>query len=111
LAYLLRADLLPRLTVGAWRDPCNAPEDASQVLLVGKACRSRNLGQGCTGITDQGLLFALAAGHLADHVNYLGLSSSKDWQRMATIRAQDYLSPTTVPIFLLFTDRNRCTPE
>jgi predicted nuclease of predicted toxin-antitoxin system len=29
-------------------------------------------------------------GHLADHVNYLGLGSSKDWQLMATIRAQDY---------------------
>ena len=24
------------------------------------------------------------------HVNYLGLGSSKDWQLMATIRAQDY---------------------
>jgi hypothetical protein len=33
---------------------------------------------------------ARAAGHLADHVNYLGLGSSKDWQLMATIRAQDY---------------------
>jgi hypothetical protein len=31
-----------------------------------------------------------AAGHLADHVNYLGLGSSKDWQLMATIRAQDH---------------------
>src|SRR5580700_10736866 len=29
-------------------------------------------------------------GHLADHVNYLELGSSKDWQLMATIRAQDY---------------------
>jgi uncharacterized protein DUF5615 len=28
--------------------------------------------------------------HLADHVNYLGLGSSKDRQLMATIRAQDY---------------------
>jgi predicted nuclease of predicted toxin-antitoxin system len=26
---------------------------------------------------------------VADHVNYLGLGSSKDWQLMATIRAQD----------------------
>lgn len=25
-----------------------------------------------------------------NHVNYLGLGSSKDWQLMATIRAQDY---------------------
>jgi predicted nuclease of predicted toxin-antitoxin system len=33
---------------------------------------------------------AHAAGHLADHVNCLGLGSSKDWQLMATIRAQDY---------------------
>jgi predicted nuclease of predicted toxin-antitoxin system len=33
---------------------------------------------------------AHAAGHLADHVNYLGLGGSKDWQLMATIRAQDY---------------------
>jgi predicted nuclease of predicted toxin-antitoxin system len=31
-----------------------------------------------------------AAGHVADHVNYLGLGSSKDWQLMATIRTQDY---------------------
>jgi predicted nuclease of predicted toxin-antitoxin system len=30
------------------------------------------------------------AGHLADHVNYLGLGSAKDWQLMATIRARDY---------------------
>jgi predicted nuclease of predicted toxin-antitoxin system len=33
---------------------------------------------------------AHAAGHMADHVNYLGLGSSKDWQLMATIRQQDY---------------------
>jgi predicted nuclease of predicted toxin-antitoxin system len=33
---------------------------------------------------------AHAAGYVADHVNYLGLGSSKDWQLMATIRAQDY---------------------
>jgi predicted nuclease of predicted toxin-antitoxin system len=33
---------------------------------------------------------AHAAGHVADYVNYLGLGSSKDWQLMATIRAQDY---------------------
>ena len=30
------------------------------------------------------------AGYMADHVNYLGLGSSKDWQLMATIRAKDY---------------------
>ena len=29
-------------------------------------------------------------GHIADHVNYLGLGGSKDWQLMATIRTQDY---------------------
>jgi len=33
---------------------------------------------------------AHAAGLLADHLNYLGLGSSKDWQLMATIRAEDY---------------------
>ncbi len=33
---------------------------------------------------------ALTSGHLADHVNYLGLGGSKDWQLMALIRAQDY---------------------
>jgi len=33
---------------------------------------------------------AHAAGHAAHHVNYLGLDSSKDWQLMTTIRAQDY---------------------
>jgi predicted nuclease of predicted toxin-antitoxin system len=35
---------------------------------------------------------AHAAGHLAHHVNYLGLGSSKDWQLMATIRAQEPIS-------------------
>jgi predicted nuclease of predicted toxin-antitoxin system len=33
---------------------------------------------------------AHAAGYVADHVNYLGLGSSKDWQLMATIRQHDY---------------------
>ena len=33
---------------------------------------------------------AHAAGHVADHVNYLGLGGSKDWQLMAVIREQDY---------------------
>ncbi len=33
---------------------------------------------------------AHATGHAADHVNYLGLGGSKDWQLMATIRTQDY---------------------
>ena len=33
---------------------------------------------------------AHAAGHVADHVNYLGLGNSKDWQLMAIIRQQDY---------------------
>lgn len=33
---------------------------------------------------------ARAAGHIAHHVNYLGLGSSKDWQLMAIIRRQDY---------------------
>jgi predicted nuclease of predicted toxin-antitoxin system len=33
---------------------------------------------------------AHGAGHLADHVNYLSLGGSKDWQLMAVIREQDY---------------------
>jgi predicted nuclease of predicted toxin-antitoxin system len=33
---------------------------------------------------------AHAAGHVTHHVNCLGLGSSKDWQLMATIRAQGY---------------------
>jgi predicted nuclease of predicted toxin-antitoxin system len=33
---------------------------------------------------------AHAAGHPADHVNYLGLGSSKDWELMDLILAQDY---------------------
>jgi predicted nuclease of predicted toxin-antitoxin system len=33
---------------------------------------------------------AHAAGYVADHVNYLGLGSSKDWQLMATVRERDY---------------------
>jgi predicted nuclease of predicted toxin-antitoxin system len=33
---------------------------------------------------------ANVAGHVAHHVNYLGLGGSKDWELMATIRAQDY---------------------
>jgi predicted nuclease of predicted toxin-antitoxin system len=33
---------------------------------------------------------AIAAGHVAHHVNYLGLGGSKDWQLMATVRQQDY---------------------
>jgi predicted nuclease of predicted toxin-antitoxin system len=33
---------------------------------------------------------AHAAGHAADHVNYLGLGGAKDWQLIATIRAKEY---------------------
>jgi len=33
---------------------------------------------------------AHAAGHVAAHVNYLGLGGSRDWQLMVTIRQQDY---------------------
>ena len=33
---------------------------------------------------------AHAAGHVADHVNYLSPGGSKDWQLMAVIREQDY---------------------
>jgi predicted nuclease of predicted toxin-antitoxin system len=30
------------------------------------------------------------AGHLCDHVNFLGLGGHKDWQLMTTIRNEDY---------------------
>jgi len=30
------------------------------------------------------------AGHLCDHVNFLGLGGYKDWQLMAFIRSRDY---------------------
>ena len=33
---------------------------------------------------------AHAAGHIADHVNYLGLDSAKDWQLLTAIRSKDY---------------------
>jgi predicted nuclease of predicted toxin-antitoxin system len=33
---------------------------------------------------------AHAAGHAADHVNYLALGGYKDWQLMAVIREQEY---------------------
>jgi len=33
---------------------------------------------------------AHAAGHAADHVNFLGLGSAKDWQLMDTIQERDY---------------------
>ncbi len=33
---------------------------------------------------------AHAAGHVADHVNYLALGGYKDWQLMAVIREQEY---------------------
>jgi predicted nuclease of predicted toxin-antitoxin system len=33
---------------------------------------------------------AHGAGHLADHVNYLSLGGSKDWQLMAVIGEEDY---------------------
>ena len=36
------------------------------------------------------LELAHAAGHIADHVNYLGLGSSKDWELMTLILEQDY---------------------
>jgi len=36
------------------------------------------------------LELARAAGHVADHVNYLALGGYKDWQLMAVIREQEY---------------------
>src|SRR5580658_7628364 len=37
-------------------------------------------------------LVALAheAGHICDHVNFLGLGGCKDWQLMGTVRSADY---------------------
>jgi hypothetical protein len=43
-------------------DP-KTPEDAGLVTLVGKASRSRNLGEGCTGSAHH-FLAAQSAGHL-----------------------------------------------
>ena len=48
---------------------------------------------------------AHAAGHVADHVNYLGLGSSKDWELMATIRAQDYTSDKVRGFDTLYTGK------
>lgn len=31
-----------------------------------------------------------ASGHITDHINYLGLGSSKDWELMKLILEQDY---------------------
>lgn len=36
------------------------------------------------------LELAHAAGHHADHVNYLGLGSSKDWELMDLVLERDY---------------------
>jgi predicted nuclease of predicted toxin-antitoxin system len=36
------------------------------------------------------LELAHAAGHHADHVNYLGLGSSKDWELMLLVLERDY---------------------
>jgi len=30
------------------------------------------------------------AGHVCDHVNFLGLGGQEDWQLMARIRSEDY---------------------
>jgi uncharacterized protein (DUF433 family) len=43
------------------------------------------------------LELAHAAAHLADHVNYLGLGSSKDWELMAVVLEQDYTFPHQQP--------------
>ena len=36
------------------------------------------------------LIVAHEAGHICEHVNFLGLGGYKDWQLLARIRAQDY---------------------
>jgi predicted nuclease of predicted toxin-antitoxin system len=33
---------------------------------------------------------AQMAGHVADHVNYMGLSGSKDWELMSVVREKEY---------------------
>jgi predicted nuclease of predicted toxin-antitoxin system len=33
---------------------------------------------------------AQMAGHVADHVNYMGLSGSKDWEPMSVVREKEY---------------------
>jgi len=53
---------------------------------------------------------AHAAGHVADHVNYRGLGSSKDWQLMAVIREQDYTFVTNNRSdFLTLHGHNHCS--
>jgi len=53
---------------------------------------------------------AHAADHVAHHVNYLGLGGSKDWELMATIRAQDYLFVTNNRSDFLAPGRRRPSP-
>jgi predicted nuclease of predicted toxin-antitoxin system len=48
------------------------------------------------------LELAHAAGHVADHVTYLGLGSSKDWDLMKLIVERDYTFVTA---------EHRCTPD
>jgi len=36
------------------------------------------------------IAIAHGAGHICDHVNFLGLGGKKDWQLMATIQADEY---------------------
>jgi hypothetical protein len=56
---------------------------------------------------------AHVAGHLDDHVNYLSLGGSKDWQLMAVISQSRTIrsSRTIVRIFLLSTGNNPCMLE
>ena len=47
------------------------------------------------------LELAHAAGHVADHVTYLGLGSSKDWDLMKLIVERDYTFVTNNPLDFL----------
>jgi len=55
---------------------------------------------------------AHAEGHMADHVNYLGLGGLKDWELMSRILEKDYTFVTNNRLIsLIFMDEKRCIPE
>jgi len=47
--------ILQRPTVVAWRGPCNAPENAGHVVLIGETARPGNLSQRSARIAHQRL--------------------------------------------------------
>jgi len=55
---------------------------------------------------------AHAAGHIADHVNYLGLGGLKDWELMSKILENDYTFVTNNRSdFLALHGRESCIRE